>query len=640
MYLRNLCVWILLLLPLTPAIAQKAGTELPKHLQPLVEETKNQSSKKAPALGDRELIRRVWLDLAGTLPPVNRTRSFVTSSNPEKYDQEIKFILNSESFTHRWAIFFADMFQNQVIFEQTPIIRNAFDQRLRQMVATNMPWDQMVRELLTATGTTQDPKAAMFFWSKEAFTEVERLDILDDQAAWISDLFLGMQTNCISCHDGAGHLEEVNTGLSRMTRKQFWGLASFLSATYLHHPVGIEEEEDEDRFFPELRVGDLDGLGLGSANPAIYLSFADDSGTEPEAHLFDGQYHAESRPGQGMRPPRRGGIVEPAYPFTGEKPQAGETRRQALARMLTADRQFARNMVNRIWAHLFGEGFLEPLNGWDPLRVSASVAAENGLTTQPKNSFLLEFLTSWFIEHQYDYRQLIGLIAKSKVYQANYRITASGAGAVDAGDQWAYWRDNKRVRRLEAEAIAESYYQVLGIQPQFLVLGKGGQVHTNSWQLPDPTEPNDFAVLGFDENGETPIPETVFGLNAEALLTDMGRHRVFLENFGRGDFFNGIARNQDVTVQNTLALMNSAILQEWSYDPSLYPHVRHFIQAFENQELTAQDLVLNVFHHILYRDPTSRETETMLRHMRGKNAEQAVSDMFWVLLNHPDFIYK
>lgn len=616
--------------------------KIPSELEPLL--ASNASALKSPSIyvEDRAFLRRIWLDLVGRLPSPQHVASFLADTSSIKYAAEIDLILNSEAFTTRWTTFFADMFKNYALLENSALYRNAFDQRLRQMVAAKMPLDQMAREILTAGGEGKLPQTAMFFWAKEAFEEAERMDYLDDQAGWIADVFLGVEANCISCHDGAGRLGTINKGLAQMTRKQFWGMAAFLSSTYLYQVDEVDDSEaNELNFFKSLRLGDRDGQGIIGPDPDIYLSFADDSGVEPVARLYDGQYHADTRPGQGMRPPRRGGVIQPAYPFSGEGPGPGESRRQALARILTADRQFSRNMVNRIWAHLFGEGFVEPHNGWDLARVDASIAQTNGLTVQPKNSLLLEFLTDWFIQNNFDTRGLIRLLVNSKVYQWDYINTREGEGSIAPGDRWGYWRDNKRVRRLEAEAIVDSYYQVLGITPQFLVLGLPGKLHTSTWQLPDPSEPSYSAIFGpEDDESQIDEPTSIAGVLVEELIFDLELSQDLLTAFGRGQYFTGKPRTSDVSIQNSLVLLNGELATFWLEEPEASPMIMQFSDAYGQGQLAGSTLIRDLFLHILFRVPSPEETAALMPHLAGKSPQRAVTDLFWVLLNHPDFIFK
>src|SRR5262249_1000720 len=129
----------------------------------------------------------------------------------------------------------------------------------------------------------------------------------DDLTANVTSTFLGVQTLCISCHDGAHHLEPINTYLSHRTRSEFWQQSAFFARMVI---------DQDDHYM----VGD-----------------------KP-----DGAYATDVIGGQ--RPPRSGGPYEPKSLFNGRQADSGQYR-QALGRLLTADFQFARSFVNRVWAH-------------------------------------------------------------------------------------------------------------------------------------------------------------------------------------------------------------------------------------------------------------------------------------------------
>ncbi len=598
---------------------------------------------------DRRFLRRVWLDLAGRLPDPQTTVAFLADASEGKYAAAIDQALASEAFTDRWTTFFADLFQNFALLEDSGLYRNAFHQRLRQMVAANTPWDEMARAVLTGSGKGESPQTAMFFWLKEVFEETYRLDYLDDQAGWITDAMLGVQTNCISCHNGQYHLEQVNVGLSKMKRDQFWGLAAFLSSTHFYISYSSFENEpeneaaEEDYFFRVLEVTDIDHPRF-DASAGEVIDVFDESDNPNGSAAPEGEYLAESRPGQGMRPPRKGGVVKPAYPFTGETPKPGETRREALARILTADRQFARNMVNRVWAQLLGEGFVEPLNGWDLARLDETTAAANQSTVQPRNGFLLEFLTDWFIQNGYDLRGLIRLIANSKVYQWDYQSVEPGQGAIDANDRWGYWRDNKRVRRIEAEAVVDSMLQVLGITPKYLVTGDDRRLYDSAWQLPGPSEPNVIALFKSDGQGDfqlrTDLDEKFGVADVEELFFFLEFAQGVQQSFGRGDYLNGVPRTNDNDIQNSLLLMNGFITNLWMEESRYFPNVANLIEALGQGQIDGEGVARKLFRDALFREPAAGELSAIMAHIQGLEPGRAVTDTLWVVFNHPDFLHR
>ncbi len=616
-----------------------AGQSRPQALEPAY---RSLSTKKGGLnlIDDRTFLRRAWLDITGTLPQRPRVDAFLANSDPDKYAQEIDSLLASEAFTDRWTTFFADLLQVRTLFFEDPVYRNVFYNRLREMTRSNTPLDEMIRNILTGSGFGPDPEASMLFWVGEALEGGLRLDYLDDQAAWVSDTLLGVQTRCISCHDGQYHLENVNVGLSKMTRQQFWGLSALMASTHFYvsyQSFENMEGNDDFEFFRILEIVDVDHSSFNRQLGEIIL-FDDFDYLEYPDYLTDGQYHAQSSAGQGMRPPRTGGVIPPVYPFSGKGPKPGETRRQALARELTADPQFARNFVNRIWAHFFGSGFVEPLNGWDLARLDPSVAASNNTTVQAREPQLLAYLTHWFQEHDFDVRGLVRLIANSRLYQFNYQDYAPNDDFNSGNPDWAVFRNSTRVRRVDAETIVDVMSDVLGLQPRYLAAGYGDHLFTSAWQLPSPNEPAYEAV--FDRDGELRFdPRTLGFFSGDELFYYMESAKEIMRQFGRGDYINSVPRKNENTVQNALVMMNGWMnfwLDEWEFHPGIVSRVN----ALEQGQYTREEMIERLYQDILFRDPTSRELAIVLNHGQTKEDAQLITDLMWALFNHPDFLHR
>lgn len=162
----------------------------------------------------RRLLRRLWLDLVGLHPSVAEVNAFLADTNPAKWDVQVEQLLASEAFTERWTTFFDDMLWNHLLVDGG-FIRNNMHDHLRSAISQNLPIDEMVRQILTTEGRNELPKSANFFYFKEYLNARHRLDFLDDQMGNITETFLGIRTTCISCHDGAYHLEQVNSGLAK-----------------------------------------------------------------------------------------------------------------------------------------------------------------------------------------------------------------------------------------------------------------------------------------------------------------------------------------------------------------------------------------------------------------------------------------
>ena len=574
---------------------------------------------------DRLFIRRIWLDLTGRVPTPDQADQFLANQSPEKRAAIIDSLMSSEAFNLRWTVFFEDIFQNRQLFEN-PKARNEFQAMLHKAVSQGTPLDELARSILT--GRAAGAENPFMFWAHIPVEGGYRLDNLDDQIAYVTETMLGVQTLCISCHDGAYHLEEVNVELAKRTRREFWQMAAFLSksALYVADP-GVFENDDDDEVIEALDYVDMDGPDYNPFRGFALL----------EEEFQDGEYHAQSQPGDGMRPPRSGGTVQPAYLFTGEQPRPGEPRRQALARLLTADRQFARNMVNRVWAHFFGEGFVEPLDSWDMARIDDATATANQSTIQARTPQLMEYLTDQFIAGGFNLRSLVRIIVTSDLYQWDY------LNAPDMSPEpMAYWRGPNRARRLEAEAILEAMFQTLAMPRRYVINGRPTATVASTWALPGDDSPSLDALVEFTEDGYrfTVPPQSLGYANEDEYFFMQYVTMDLLSQLGRGDAFNAVKRDNSGSVTNSLLLMNNYTLNFWVDELRFAPAVFQVTNAFDRDQITADTLVDGLFRNILFRDPTAGERARFLQHLQQNEPDMAVPDLYWVLFNHPDFLYR
>ncbi len=150
----------------------------------------------------------------------------------------------------------------------------------------------------------------------------------------------------------------------------------------------------------------------------------------------------------------------------------------ALARLLTADRQFARNLVNRVWRTFFSRGLVEPEHGFDPKRLDPAAPPESPWTIQPSHLALLEHLADVLIAGRFYLKTLMCEIVSSRTYQ----LSASYDGAWSPGHERFFARHP--VRRLSAEEIHDAVAVATGTQGTFPLRSTVGRVRF-AMQLPD-----------------------------------------------------------------------------------------------------------------------------------------------------------
>jgi hypothetical protein len=176
-------------------------------------------------------------------------------------------------------------------------------------------------------------------------------DTYDGMAVNLARDFLGLgHVDCILCHDGKGHLDSLSVWGAKTKRLEGWQLAAFFSQTALTRP----------RITPP--------AGGGAAVQPRWWVVGEPDRARP--------YRLNTTTGN--RPTRQPGsaggldVVTPVYPFGGGAPQGGENYRQALAKALTADPQFARAIVNYVWKAFFSRGLVEPVDQLDLARLDSS----------------------------------------------------------------------------------------------------------------------------------------------------------------------------------------------------------------------------------------------------------------------------
>lgn len=393
---------------------------------------------------DGEFLRRVKLDLTGRLPQPEEIRKFLQDTDPDKRDKVIdalmttpylKHLVRDEApFVDRWAYFFGDLFRSGIA--QLGKGRNLFHDYLYMSLLMDVPYDVMVREMLTARARSNwldAPSNLLVRDHVDDDTRPSRVndeDTYDEAAITSTKLFLGVNLECVSCHAGKGHLEKINLWLSLTQREQMWRQAAFFSQMRIGRPYGIGQE--------------------------FYLL---DTGSG-----YD--YHAPSV----MRLRRYKSEISPEFLLTGEHPKPGEPWRESYARMLTSHPQFARATVNMIWAELMGVGIVDPPFEFDLARQDPANPPPAPWSIQPSHPELLDALAKDFVEHKYDLRHLIRLIVTSSAYQLSSHFDGEWK------ESYAPYFARHFVRRLSPEIVCDAISQASGLFDTITVSGSDVKV--------------------------------------------------------------------------------------------------------------------------------------------------------------------
>lgn len=330
------------------------------------------TARPAPICDDSEFLRRISLDLTGTIPNSTRVRTFIADVTSGKRERMVDDQLASADWPRRMA----DLFH--VILMERRGDDPDWQAWLEASFAKNKSWNQLVYQILNADAEDEQNRAAAYFMSKrlEKYGQnpVDYPGLVRD----IGRLFLGQDLQCAECHD---HLF-----IDDYKQLDFQGLFAVYKNTFVRRDVK----------FPA--VGEK-----AMTVPIEFVSVFDPTQRKTGPRIPGGTAFEIPEPKPAESPPPK--KKQPVPP----RPEWSAV--ELLARELTRpeNRQFARTTVNRIWYALLGRGLIHPVD----LDHSGN---------PPSHPKLFDLLTDEFISHNYDVKWLIREVVLSKTWQRSSRL--------------------------------------------------------------------------------------------------------------------------------------------------------------------------------------------------------------------------
>ena len=252
---------------------------------------------------DAKFLRRIHLDIIGRLPSPLEVRQFLADERSDKRLRAIDALLERPEYADHWAAKWADLLRPNPYRVGIKSVVN-YDNWLRDAFRTNKPYDQFVRELITADGSAWQNGAAVLFRDRRDPPEITTL---------VSQLFLGIRLECAKCH---------------------------------HHPFEKWSQDDYYSF-------------------AAYFARLGRKGQGISAPISGGEETIMVAAKGSVEHPLTGESLSPR-PLFGEAPAINDPAeaRKALATWVTSDDNpfFAQVMANRVWADLMGRGIVEPID--------------------------------------------------------------------------------------------------------------------------------------------------------------------------------------------------------------------------------------------------------------------------------------
>lgn len=414
------CAAITIGLPVSPTAAAVLDAEnIPQVLLINAQIRRNwvDGLKPSPIEDDQKWCRRVYLDLIGRIPTLSELTVFSKDKDVWRRAKLIDTLLNDNRYTEEFANHWATVWSNVLIGRSGGIDRDSFISRegmakyLRDCFARNKPYNQMVYELITATGAAKPGKEK---YNGAVNFLVDRVNEEGgvQATAVTSKLFLGLQVQCTQCH---------NHPFNQWKQQKFWEFNAF-----------FRQARALRRFVPQTR--DVDFAEL------VDQDFAGEGGRPEDAEI----YYQE-----------RNGLTKVAYPVFVDDTVIGRSgyvsqvnRRLELAKLILASDYLDKMIVNRMWGHFFGYGFTKPIDDLGP----------HNAASHPE---LLAELGKEVRKSSYDLRELMRWITLSEAYQLSSRITADNAAddpALGESPKFSHFY----MRQMTAEQLYQSLLEVGG----------------------------------------------------------------------------------------------------------------------------------------------------------------------------------
>lgn len=464
--------------------------------------------------GDEEFLRRVTLDIAGQLPTSAEREAFLGDEDPAKRPAKIDELLARPAFADLWAKKWADL-----LLVRTEVNRVEYKgmyrywEWLRNQVRDGVPLDQMVHGLLTASGTTFDSPATNFY-------QIEPNSL--KTAENVAQSLLGLRVQCAQCH---------NHPFDRWTMDDYYGFTAFFTQ------IGRKRAEDWR-----------------------------------EHIVFD------RRSGE-ARHPVGNAVVKPKL-LGDEVPDiAGRDRREVVADWITSPENpyFAPSIANRVWAHFFGTGIVEPI---DDIRVS----------NPPSNPELFDLLGEKLVEYGFDMKPLVRDICNSQAYQRSSLTNES-----NEGDMRNFARHMPR--RIPAEMLLDAISTATGAEER--------------------------------------LPGLPPGARAVEIADGRAPH-YFLKTFGRSQRSTVCACETDAqpTLSQALHMLNGSTTNQKIKSGKL-------VSKWLDDGKSANEVIDRIYARSLSRLPTEEERNEYAPLLAEKEKPVAeLEDIFWAVLNSREFLFN
>jgi hypothetical protein len=327
----------------------------------------SEALQPSPQCDDVEFVRRAYLDLTGVIPTAEEAAAFLENRAADKRARLVETLLASP----RYGFHFADVWCERIVSRDVCVEKEPFVAWLMEGFNNNRGWDELVFQMLTAGGSfniatrgrrmaSSEPQALFMLVNTEGSNATPAKARPEWLAAESAKLFLGVQLQCAECHDHP---------FADWKQSDFWALAAFFGQ------VRVERQQPNGVAWAESAL-----LADAPAKIAIPATSLKSVGTIVPARFLGDSNEYRAHEQQLLRHEAARWITSPENPY------------------------FAKAAVNRMWAHFFGRGLVNPVDDLRP----------GNPATHPE---VLDLLADEFRRSRFDLKHLARCIVLSRAYQ-------------------------------------------------------------------------------------------------------------------------------------------------------------------------------------------------------------------------------
>ena len=600
--------------------------------------------KKPTKANDRIFLRRAYLGIIGRIPTLNESMEFLTSTQRNKRMLLIDKLITSDGYVNHWFHFWADLLKvDSTAVDQVAAVYYA--DWLKKALTNNMPYDQMVFELITATGMPYQNGATGWMASDQ--------NMKPDHMANTVQAFLGIQIQCAQCHDHP---------FDQWNQFQFQSMVSYYGGVQYNIRGGNQILVNRARDAGLTDLTQKQDRFLRLLGGRYRLSIWEPNFNRWHTLPTDYQY-TDAKPRQQLAP---------AVMF-GEQPHITDSPRAAFAEWITGKENefFADAIANRLWKQLMGIGLIEPID-------------EIKYHTEPSMPELLETLSDMIVTFNFNLKDVLRVLYNTHTWQMETRTEDLPE------NPYEYAYDGRPLQRMTGEQMWDSIIS-LSVRDLDERKGHGSKYVTDEFKqhledtylMPIETLVQTYTDEYIDQerkkirdeqreaykiymtdidgnrlkdwNGR-PLREmksySYFNFNSwtHDHMTDPrwrgierglvraselpspapGYH--FVRQFGQSDRQSIGTGSQDPNVTQALALLNGPIYLVLDSKNSL---LANQLNALEKND----DRIQALFRAILTRNPTTDDLEIATHVMKSNPQKKAQRMILWALINTREFMY-